>query len=182
MKLIFLYGPPAVGKLTVATELGRLTSFAVFDNHLSLDCVLPVFGFGTPPLVKLVGRIRLDVIEEAAREGVDLIFTFVYAHPGDLPFVEEVCGRVTAHGGEVCFVQLTCAAATQEQRVEAPDRSRRQKTRSVELVRELNTTHDLVTPVGGRESLTIDNTDVAPAEVAARIIAHYDLPIRVTSE
>jgi tRNA uridine 5-carbamoylmethylation protein Kti12 len=29
MRLVFLYGPPAVGKLTVAKELSTLTGFVV---------------------------------------------------------------------------------------------------------------------------------------------------------
>lgn len=29
MKLLFLYGPPAVGKLTVANEISKLTGFKV---------------------------------------------------------------------------------------------------------------------------------------------------------
>ena len=33
MRLIFLYGPPAVGKLAVATELGRITGLGVFDKN-----------------------------------------------------------------------------------------------------------------------------------------------------
>ena len=120
MKLIFIYGPPAVGKLTVATELGRITSFAVFDNHLSTDCVLPVFAYGTKSLAKLGRKIRLDVIEEAAREGVDVIFTFVYRDPQGAPVVEEICNAVDAHRGTVSFVQLLCDMPTQEQRVEHP--------------------------------------------------------------
>jgi tRNA uridine 5-carbamoylmethylation protein Kti12 len=32
MKLIFLYGPPAVGKLTVAQELVTLTGYKLFHN------------------------------------------------------------------------------------------------------------------------------------------------------
>ena len=177
MKLIFIYGPPAVGKLTVATELGRITSFAVFDNHMSINCVLPVFAFGTDSMNKLVRKIRLDVIEEAAREGVDVIFTFVYVHPKGIPLIGQIFDAVAAQQGTVCFVQLTCEKDAQEQRVEHPDRARRMKTRDVELVRDWNARLDLFSPVPNHPSLTIDNTHLAPAEVARRIAAHYDLPV-----
>ena len=33
----------------------------------------------------------MAVIEEAAREDVDVIFTFVYAHPVDVAHVERIC-------------------------------------------------------------------------------------------
>jgi hypothetical protein len=46
--VVFLYGA-AAGKLTVANEIARLTGFKVFHNHLSMDAVLPVFEFASPP-------------------------------------------------------------------------------------------------------------------------------------
>ena len=67
MRLVFIYGPPAVGKLTVAGELGRLTGLVVFDNHLSIDCARPVFGIDMSKAGPLVKQIRHLVISEAAR-------------------------------------------------------------------------------------------------------------------
>ncbi len=176
MRLIFIYGPPAVGKLTVATELGRLTSFAVFDNHRSIDCVLPVFAFGTEPFGRLVETIRLAVIEEAAVRGVDTIFTFAYAHPEDTDYVERLCAVVEKQGGAVCFVQLVCDKEVQVGRALHAGRAASQKLRSEATVRALNERYDLFTPISGRESLSIDNTMLAPAEVATRIVEHYGLP------
>ncbi len=66
MKLIFIYGAPAVGKLTVARELARLTGFKVFHNHLSIDCIEPIFDFGTPSFFKLIELIRVETVAEAA--------------------------------------------------------------------------------------------------------------------
>ncbi len=175
MKLVFIYGPPAVGKLTVATELGRLTSFAVWDNHMSIDFLLPIFPFGTKSLGKLAEQIRVAVIEEAAREGVDVIFTFVFAYHEDVPYVERIFSAVETQGGSVCLVQLMCKIETQEERVLAADRARRQKVRSVDFVRDWNARLDLVTPIPERPTLTIDNTDTSPGEAARAIAAHYAL-------
>jgi hypothetical protein len=36
--------------------------------------------------------------------------------------------------------------------------------------------YDLLSPVPGRGGLEVDNTDLAPAEVARLIAAHYHLP------
>lgn len=53
MQLIFLYGPMAAGKLTVARELAARTGFALFHNHLLVDAVAAVFPFGSPSFVRL---------------------------------------------------------------------------------------------------------------------------------
>jgi hypothetical protein len=177
VKLVFIYGPPAVGKLTVATELGRITSLAVFDNHLSIDCVLPVFGYGSESLERLSTEIQLLVIEEAARENVDIIFTFVYGHPIDVPFVERMCAAVETHGGTMCFVQLICNNEAQEQRVQEEDRARRKKTRSIDIVRHMNQRYDLSSTISGRSSLSIENTMMAADEAARQIAEHYSLTV-----
>ena len=39
MKLVILYGPPGVGKLTVGRELAARTGFKLFHNHLTVDLV-----------------------------------------------------------------------------------------------------------------------------------------------
>jgi tRNA uridine 5-carbamoylmethylation protein Kti12 len=77
MKLVFIYGPPAVGKLTVATELAKLTGFKLFDNHVSIDFVKSVFEYGTRQYWKLIEEYRISMFKQAAKHGIDTIFTFV---------------------------------------------------------------------------------------------------------
>ena len=61
MRLIFVYGLPATGKLTVARELALITGFQVFHNHLAVDLLLSVFEFGSRPFVELREQIWLSV-------------------------------------------------------------------------------------------------------------------------
>jgi hypothetical protein len=48
MKLIFLHGSPAVGKLTVAKALLRLVQGRLVDNHAAIDLARTIFDFGAP--------------------------------------------------------------------------------------------------------------------------------------
>jgi len=175
MNLVFIYGPPGVGKLSVARELARLTGYKLFDNHVSIACVESVFDFGTPPFGKLVTTVRTLVFDEAARAGVSLVFTFVYAHPEDAPFVERVCRLAEAHGGRALLVHLTCSREELEQRLPHPERARARKLASLDVLREVTARYDIFSSVPGRESLEIDNTDVPPAEAARLVVGHYRL-------
>jgi hypothetical protein len=176
MNLVFIYGPPGVGKLSAARELTRATGYRLFDNHVSIACAESVFDFGTQPFGKVVGVIRTTVIEEAARAGVSLVFTFVYARPQDTPFVERVCELVEAHGGRALLVRLVCSREELERRLPNPDRARAGKMASLDTLREVTSRYDIFSTVPGRESLEVDNTCLAPDEVARLIVGHYHLP------
>ena len=176
MNLVIIYGPPGVGKLSTAREVARLTGYKLFDNHVSIRCAESVFDFGTEPFWRIVGAVRDLVFEEAAANGVSLIFTFVYSHPQDLPGIERRCASFESHGGRVLLVRLTCDREELERRLPRPDRAEAGKLASVETFRDLLTRHDLFSPIPDRESLEVDNTTLAPEEVAAHIVNHYHLP------
>ena len=69
MRVVFIYGPPAVGILTVATELARLTGFKLFDNHVSIQFAQSIFEFGTKTFWALHGQVLTrDVRRGCERE------------------------------------------------------------------------------------------------------------------
>ena len=147
MKLLFIHGLPAVGKLTVANEIAKLTGFKIFHNHLSIDCIKPVFEFGSKPFVKLIEIIRLAVIAEAARENVDLIYTFCYAKDLDEAHIEKVTQIVEANSGEVCFVLLKADKSELEQRITEESRLKLGKAKTVEMLNYFHETYDLCSPI-----------------------------------
>jgi len=173
MKLIFIYGAPAVGKLTVANELAAQTGFKVFHNHLSIDCIEPIFPFGTKSFWKLIDLIRVETIAEAARVGQNLIHTFCYAKGSDDEYVAQITKTVESNDGEVCFVLLTCEKGELEKRVLEESRKRVNKANNLEILHEILNKYDLFSPVPERESLCIDNTSLSPSDTARRIVKHF---------
>lgn len=77
MKLLFLIGDTAVGKMTVGQELTKTTSLRLFHNHMMIEPVLEVFGAFRSDVIQ---RLRQVIFEEFARtEHYGLIFTFMWA-------------------------------------------------------------------------------------------------------
>lgn len=175
MKIIIIYGPPAAGKYTVANEIANRTNFKVFHNHLSIDCVVPVFDFGTPPFGRLIELIRCSTIAEAAREGVDLIHTFVYAHGPDDDHFRRLIAAAEDNGGEACLVLLRCELDEGRRRVISEVRARMGKVKTPEMLKSLHDKWTMNEPLPGRESLIVDNTLLTPADAAERIICHFGL-------
>ena len=43
MKLVLIFGPQAVGKMTVGQELAKITGLKLFHNHMTIDLVSNFF-------------------------------------------------------------------------------------------------------------------------------------------
>jgi chloramphenicol 3-O-phosphotransferase len=143
--LVYIYGPPASGKLTVATALAELTGFPLFHNHLSVDAVSCVLPFGSKPFSAVLHRLRLDVFQTAARAGISLIFTNNSAWSGTdarsrfAAFATEAERLVEAEGGQTVFVKLGAPLAVLEERVANESRRHLGKLVDIARLRELVT-------------------------------------------
>jgi hypothetical protein len=183
--LLLILGPPAVGKMTVGRAIADRSDFRLFHNHHSIEMLLDVFDYGTPPFVTLNSEVRRRVIEEAAAAGTDLIFTFVY----DMDLAEEadwLANLVKPYGDDVAVVELVADLDTRLVRNRTEHRLAEKKSeRDVEWsdanVRELEAGYRM-SSVAGRDApgerllarwphLVVDNTDLAPDETADRILA-----------
>ena len=173
MKLIIIYGPPAAGKLTVAKEIATRTGFKVFHNHLSIDCVKPVFEFGTSGFWRVIGDVRDLVITEAMREGVNLIHTFCYEFEADDRYFNKLIAAAENNSGEVHLVLLLCDDEQRRERISNESRVRIGKLTDPDSVGRNNM--NLTTPLPGRETLVIDTTYLQPEVAAQQIVEHYKL-------
>jgi shikimate kinase len=178
MRLVFIYGPPASGKLTVATELAKLTGFKLFHNHVSIQFVQSIFEFGTKTFWRLINKYRLEMIEEAAKEGIDAIFTFVYSTGEDDKFVKRVIQKVRSNGGQVCLVCLYCDRKELARRVKSSQRRSMGKVGTVKLLSDLFRRYNLDLEIPFQKSLSIDTTNQTPRSAAKSIARHYRLSSR----
>jgi hypothetical protein len=168
--LIFIYGLPATGKLSVARELVALTGYKLFHNHLAVDLLLPVFEFGSAPFVELREKIWLAVFEEAPRNNFPgLIFTFAPEKTVRPQFIPSAVTTITRAGGTVEFVELTCSMPELKRRIENPSRREYGKLTSVSLFERLCAEEVFATPAMPKPTIIIDTSVCTPAQAASQI-------------
>jgi hypothetical protein len=169
MKLIFIYGLPATGKLTVGRELAALTGYKLFHNHLVVDTLLSVFEFGSPEFVELRETMWLSVFDQASRSrSPGLIFTFAPEPTVRPTFIPEVLS-IVADGGEVVFVELTCPLTELKRRLNNPSRLKFEKLTDIELFEQLHEEGCFNASWLPAPKLSIDTSLCTPAQAASQI-------------
>jgi hypothetical protein len=175
MKLIFIWGPTASGKLTIAQALSAQTGITLFHNHLVVDALLERFQFGDPEFVRLREAMWMTVFETAARSGKSLAFTFQPEPTVAAGFAERVRAVVAEAGGDVKFVRLTVSRHAQEQRIGAGSRKAFRKVTSVELLRALRADFERSEAEMPPADVTIDTEAELPNAAAGRIASAFGL-------
>ena len=176
MQLILVYGPPAVGKLTIAKELQRITGFKLFHNHLVSDLIESVIDWESTVFGSEKTKLYLQMLELAAKEKTQgLIFTYCYAYPDDTKFINRIVKSIKKHNGEVLFVQIVCSEEKLMNRVMEKSRGKYFKISNKKTLKKVLGQYDLFSEIPKKNSLTIDNSDLFAKKVAKIITKHYKL-------
>lgn len=180
MKFIIIFGPQAVGKMTVGQCLAEITNFKLFHNHMSIDFVSQFFDYGSAPGKRLVGLIRREIFEEVSKSDLEgLIFTYVWGLDiqADWDYVQEISNQFESKGGTVYLVELEAGYEERIRRNKTENRlehkpSKRNLERSEKDLISTYGKHRLNSYPGeiNKENyLRINNTNLEPAVVAKMI-------------
>jgi hypothetical protein len=190
-ELLVMIGPPAVGKMTVGRALCARTAgtgheWRLFHNHHTIEPLLEIFGYGTPPFAVLNREFRRRVIEEAAASDVRLVFTLMWEVdvPGDAAAVRHLIAPYVDRELPVSFVELYADLPTRLGRNRGADRidakpSKRDLDWSHAQVRGAESSRMNTSPtepsvaddlLAGHHHLRLDNTDATAEQTAARIL------------
>lgn len=181
---VILFGPPAVGKMTVAYAIAQQTGFRVFHNHMTIDLVTPFFAFGTPPFVRLVSTFRQRIFEEVAQSSLPgLIFTYVWTldHPNDQTSIDTTCAIFSEQGWEIALVELAADQAERLRRNTTEFRlsqkpSKRNVTWSEHNLLDLDRQHKLNSTdefTNHPNYLKLDTTVLSAQETANQIVTAF---------
>lgn len=186
-ELVLLFGPPAVGKMTVGRAVCAHSDFRLFHNHHTIEPLHEIFGQQSPAFATLNAEFRRRVIEEAAEHDVRLVFTTVWNLAGerDADYIRGLVSPYVERGLSVRFVELHADLATRLVRNAGADRlaakpSKRDLDASEAHVRErearfvMNTSSGLTLPgeevLADFNHLCLDTAKLSPAAAAARIL------------
>ena len=173
MKVIFLYGPPASGKLTIAEKLAEKTGISLFHNHLTFDLAEVLYEPFTKPFSDYCENIRLGVFGDAKFAHRDLIFTFFYIPPDDINFVNQIIH--IAGEGNVKFIKIEASIDTLLDRVENVDRAKYSKINSKSVLARYLKENNWNQSIEKTDSLIINTDNLTPDEAVQKIIEGYDL-------
>ena len=189
MHLVILFGPQAVGKMSVGREIARRTPYRLFHNHATIEPLLEVFDWDTPAFETLKLEFRHRVIEEAVTSGMPgLVFTIVWALElaEDAAYVGHLIAPVVDSGGRVDFVELYADEATRLSREGSSERlAAKPSKRDTDWARgdliDAGRRHQLSTGPGIDFPLDfshhrVDNGALTAAEAATRIIDLLAIP------
>lgn len=185
MKFIILFGPQAVGKMTVGQELEKATGLKLFHNHMTIELLQPFFGF-TEEMWRLSNMMREEIFEAYAKgDGEGMIFTFMWAfnEKEDWDWVEKVTNIFESKGAEVYFVELESDLEVRVERNKTPNRLKHKPSKrniedsekrliaSMDRLR-LNSNDG---EIDKENYMKINNTYLTPEEVARRIMEEFQL-------
>jgi hypothetical protein len=177
VELVFIYGMPATGKLTVARELASLTGYKLFHNHLAVDLLLTVFDFGSPPFVELREEIWLSVFEQASQSNLPgLIFTFAPERTVRSQFISDAVSLIAGAGGTVRFVELICPMPELKKRMANSSRAEHGKLTSIAMFEQLLAEGAFDSPVMPRAEIAIDTGSCTAEQAAVQIQQALGLP------
>lgn len=183
MKLLFLIGNAAVGKMTVGQELMRLTGLRLFHNHMTIEPVIEIFGSYNG---SAINQLRDVIFREFAKsEAYGMIFTYMWAfdQQSDWDYIEHVKSIFAPYGTEFYYVELVASQETRLQRNATENRLRyKASKRDLAASNTRLLSDDEHFRLESREGeipfgnyLKIDNTKLRPDVVARRIQEHFSL-------
>lgn len=183
MKLLFIIGDAAVGKMTVGQELMKITDLRLFHNHMTIEPVIEIFGRYDG---KTITEIR-DVIFKnfAVSDNYGMIFTLMMDFDLALEweYLEYVKGIFEPYGTEFYYAELIAPQEIRLRRNVSENRLKNKASkRDIEISNQrlLNDdkNHRCVSYEGEitfDNYLRIDNSDKEPDVVAQMIKDAFNL-------
>lgn len=183
MKLVFIIGNAAVGKMTVGQELTKITDLRLFHNHMTIEPILDIFRYFNG---KAISRMREVIFEEFAESNnYGLIFTYMWAfdQQSDWDYVDHVCDIFRKYNTDIYYVELVASKEVRLQRNATENRLKNKASkRDIEISNQRIMNDDEKYRCVSNEGeisfdnyIKIDNSNLSAEAVAQMIKERFDL-------
>ena len=151
MKLVIIFGPHAVGKMTVGQELAKITDLKLFHNHMTIDIVADLFENMPQERRRLTEMFRNEIFKSfASSNEYGMIFTCMWAleRKDDWDYIDNLENMFKSNGAEVYYVELEADYDIRLQRNKTENRllnkpSKRNIEKSENLFKDIENRHRL---------------------------------------
>ncbi len=182
MDFIIIFGPQAVGKMTVGEALGRKLGLKLFHNHVTIDLVLKYLSWDEGS--ELINLFREEILKKMAisnQKGV--IFTYVWAFndKNDWNYIEYISQLFKDHN--VYYIELNSDLETRLHRNNTENRLMKKWTKQDvkasnqrlkdTLIKYRTTSHP--DEIHYENYLRINNTHLSVDDTVDKIITHFNL-------
>ena len=189
MKLVIIFGPHAVGKMTVGQELAKITDLKLFHNHMTIDIVADLFENMPQERRRLTEMFRNEIFKSfASSNEYGMIFTYMWAleRKDDWDYIDNLENMFKSNGAEVYYVELEADYDIRLQRNKTENRllnkpSKRNIEKSENLFKDIENRHRLNSYPGEIKKenyIKINNTHVSPENIAKIIKDRFRLQKR----
>jgi deoxyadenosine/deoxycytidine kinase len=169
--LIVIYGAPASGKLTIASELALVSELTLFPNHVTKRLVSQFLPPSSPSYFQIIDHLRIQLIVAMLKLPKSVVFTFAPSgSQGDLAFLQRLEAHGVSSGAFVLFVHLTCKKETLLRRVENTDRKMVGKLSDKNLLKEALGRYDYYAEIKVSNIVEIDTDVTTPEQAVLTII------------
>lgn len=189
MKLVIIFGPHAVGKMTVGQELAKITDLKLFHNHMTIDIVADLFENMPQERRRLTEMFRNEIFKSfASSNEYGMIYTCMWAleRKDDWDYIDNLENMFKSNGAEVYYVELEADYDIRLQRNKTENRllnkpSKRNIEKSENLFKDIENRHRLNSYPGEIKKenyIKINNTHVSPENIAKIIKDRFRLQKR----
>ena len=186
MKLVIIFGPHAVGKMTVGQELEKITDLKLFHNHMTIDIVSNLFENMPQERKRLTELFRNEIFQSfSSSNEYGMIFTCMWAldKKEDWDYIEKLEKMFKDKGAQVYYVELEADYNTRLKRNTTENRllnkpSKRDIQKSEALFKSIESRHRLNSYPGEIKKenyMRINNTMLEPQNVAEAIKKRFKL-------
>lgn len=180
MKLVIIFGPHAVGKMTVGQELSKLTGLKLFHNHMTIDIVHDLFDNMPKEKNRLINLFRKEIFEAYSKsDEYGMIFTYMWAfdRKEDCDYISYVEGLFASRGADVYYVELAADYDLRIERNKTENRllnkpTKRNIEHSENVFRYLESNYrlnSLEDEISKKNYVKINNSNITPDIVAQMI-------------